>query len=167
LQEFAETERWSLIHVLQKVGRFKDQILFFVGLLAVLIGAKYLIDSVIQLSTLLEIAPGIISISAIAIGTSLPELAVSGRAVLSGKSEVAIGNILGSNSFNALFVVGIPGLFKSLPVDYGTLSVGIPIMALATFLFIIVGISRRIHHWEGMMFLVLYAFFILKIFQII
>ncbi|MFC1615136.1 calcium/sodium antiporter [Patescibacteria group bacterium] len=167
LQEFAETERWGLINILRKVNHFRDQILFVVGLVAVLVGAKYLIDSVIQLSALLEIAPGIISISAIAIGTSLPELTVSGRAVLQGKSEVAVGNILGSNAFNALFVVSLPGLFGTLPVDPITLSIGIPIMALATFLFIIVGISRRIYHWEGMMFLVLYSFFLFKIFGII
>ncbi|MFC1720889.1 calcium/sodium antiporter [Patescibacteria group bacterium] len=167
LQKFAEREYWGLIYVLRRVAHFKDQILFVAGLCAVLLGAKYLIESVIELSTLLDIAPGLISISAIAIGTSLPELAVSGRAVLQGKSEVAVGNILGSNSFNALFVVGLPGLFGSLSVDHSTLSIGVPIMALATFLFIIVGISRRIYHWEGMMFLVLYVFFILKIFSII
>ncbi len=167
LQKFVENEKWGIMYILRRMTYFKDQILFVVGLVAILLGAKYLIESVVQLSILLNMAPGIISISAIAIGTSLPELMVSGRAVLNGKSEVAIGNILGSNAFNLLFVVGLPGLFGVLFVGESTLLVGLPVLAIATFLFIIVGISRRIYHWEGMMFLVLYVFFLLKIFKIV
>jgi len=141
--------------------------LFVVGIVAIFLGAKYLIDSVIALSQILDIAPGVISITAIALGTSLPELFVSGRAVLDGKSEVAVGNILGSNAFNALMVVGIPGVFGALPIDEKTLTIGIPIMALVTFLFIITSMSKRIYHWEGMLFLILYVFFILKLFSVV
>jgi len=167
LKKFAEREKWGLMYILRKMTHSKNQILFWLGFFSIFIGAKYLIESVIHLSLLMQIAPGIISISAIAIGTSLPELAVSGRAVLEGKSEVAVGNILGSNAFNLLFVVGLPGLFTILPVGESVLLTGLPILAIATLLFIIVGISRRIYHWEGMMFLVLYVFFILKIFGVI
>lgn len=144
----------------------KDYFFFVIGIAAVFAGSKYLIDSVITLSEIWNIMPGVISITAIALGTSLPELFVSGRAVLSGKSEVAIGNVLGSNAFNALMVVGVPGLFSALPIDEKTLSIGIPAMALATLLFVITGISRKIYHWEGMMFLILYIFFIVTLFDI-
>ena len=145
----------------------KDYILFAVGVALVLAGAKYLIGSVIALSEIFSIAPGVISITAIALGTSLPELFVSARAVLAGKSEVAVGNILGSNAFNALMVVGIPGMFSALPIDEKTFTIGIPAMALVTLLFIITGISRKIHHWEGMMFLIVYTLFILKLFGVV
>jgi len=160
-------EYHGLSRVVHEVKVHKDYIFFAIGVALVLLGAKYLIDSVIVLSRILDIAPGIISVTAIAFGTSLPELFVSGRAVLDGKSEVAVGNILGSNAFNALMVVGIPGLFTVLPVDEGTLSVGVPIMALAALLFIISGISKRLYHWEGMMFIILYFFFLFKLFGIV
>lgn len=137
-----------------------------VGATGLVLGAKFLIDSVIQLSDILNIAPSIISITAIAFGTSLPEILVSYKAARAGKPEVAVGNIFGSNAFNALMVVGIPGLFTHLPVNGATIAIGIPVMALATLLFIISGISRTIYQWEGMMFLLFYALFILKLFGI-
>lgn len=145
----------------------KDYGLLILGAIAVYFGASYLVDSVITLSAILNIAPGVISITAIAFGTSLPELVVSIRATVLGKTEVAIGNVLGSNAFNALMVLGIPGLFSTLPVDDRTLSIGIPAMALVTLIFIISAVSRKIFHWEGMMFLLAYVFFVLKLFAVI
>jgi len=167
VQEMAREKWWGLSQFMYAIKSKKDYVLFVVGIIAIFLGAKYLIDSVIALSQILDIAPGVISITAIALGTSLPELFVSGRAVLDGKSEVAVGNILGSNAFNALMVVGIPGLFGTLPIDEKTLLIGIPIMALVTLLFIITGISKKIYHWEGMLFLILYVFFILKLFNVV
>jgi len=149
------------------VFSFRDYAIFLLGIWAIYFGAKYLIDSVVGLSQMLSIAPEIISVTAIAFGTSLPELFVSGRAVLSGKSEVAVGNILGSNAFNALIVVGLPGIFTVLPVGEKILSVGVPFMVASTFLFILSGISRRFYHWEGMMFLILYILFIFKLFNVV
>ncbi|MFC1618265.1 calcium/sodium antiporter [Patescibacteria group bacterium] len=141
----------------------KDFIWLGIGIAALAFGAKYVIDSVVGISEILEISPGIIAITAIAFGTSLPELIVSIKAALRNKAEVALGNIFGSNVFNALVVIGLPGLFYKLPVDDQTFMLGIPAMALATLLFVISGISRRIHIWEGAMYLVIYALFIGKL----
>jgi cation:H+ antiporter len=147
-----------------------DGLKLIVGVVGLVVGAKYLIDAVIQISVMTNIAPGIISITAVAFGTSLPEIIVSSRAAFAGKTEVAVGNIFGSNAFNALMVVGIPGLVTSthsLPIDEKTFLLGIPAMALATFLFIISGISKNIYRWEGMMFLLFYALFTLKLFDVL
>jgi len=143
---------------------FKDYIMLIVGAFALFIGAEYLIESVIAISDEVGIATGVISITAVAIGTSLPELLVSIKAVLQKKYETSVGNILGSNAFNALMVVGVPGVASSLVLGDKTLLVGVPVMALATLLFIISGISRTIYNWEGMIYLVVYAFFIVKLF---
>ena len=129
-------------------------------------GAKYLIDAVIHLSATLNIATGVIGITAVAVGTSLPELLVSIKAALQSKSEVALGNIFGSNVFNALVVIGLPGLFTTLPLDEQTFLIGVPTMALATLLFVISGISRRIHRWEGAFFIALYILFMGKLFNL-
>ncbi|HXK35137.1 MAG TPA: calcium/sodium antiporter [Candidatus Paceibacterota bacterium] len=136
------------------------------GLLGLVIGAKYLIDAVIELSKLLNIATGVITISAVALGTSLPELIVSAKAALQKKSEVAIGNIFGSNVFNALIVIGIPALIKDIRFDEPTFLLGLPTMIAATLLFVISGISRRIHLWEGSFYLLLYALFVAKLFNL-
>ncbi len=146
-----------------KIGA-KDIGVLLVGLAGLVIGANYLIESVITLSEILNIAPGAISLAAVALGTSLPELLVSVRAAWQKKPEVALGNIFGSNVFNILLVAGLPGLFATLPVDEQTFTLGMPIMLIATVLFIISGISRRIHVYEGAMYVVIYVFFVGRLF---
>lgn len=144
----------------------RDFGLLAAGAIGLFLGAKYLVESVINLSDMLNIGAGVIAITAIAIGTSLPELIVSIRAAVQRKSEIALGNIFGSNLFNMLVVIGLPGLFTTLPLDEKTFSIGLPVMAAATFLFVVSGISRRIHMWEGAFYLILYVFFIGKLFEL-
>lgn len=143
----------------------KDYIMLIIGLTSLVFGAKYLIDALVKLSEIFDIATGVIAITAVAVGTSLPELLVSVKAALKGKSEVALGNIFGSNIFNALAVVGIPGLFGSLQVDNQTFSIGLPVMAVTTLLFVISGISKKIYIWEGIFFVSIYILFVAKLFN--
>lgn len=145
----------------------RDFGLLAAGAIGLFLGAKYLVESVINLSDMLNIGAGVIAITAIAIGTSLPELIVSVRAAVQRKSEIALGNIFGSNLFNMLVVIGLPGLFTTLPLDEKTFSIGLPVMAAATLLFVVSGISRRIHMWEGAFYLILYVFFIGKLFNLL
>jgi len=144
---------------------WKDFIVLILGLFGLVFGSKYLIDSLVNLSSILNIATGVIAITAVAVGTSLPELIVSAKAAFQGKSELALGNIFGSNIFNAFMVIGIPGLFKHLEIDNQTFLIGVPTMALATLIFVISGISRRIHMWEGMFFISIYILFVAKLFN--
>lgn len=144
----------------------KDFVFLFTGITGLAFGSKYLIDALINLSEALNIATGVIAITAVALGTSLPELFVSVKAAFQKKSEIALGNIFGSSVFNSLVVIGFPGLFFSpLEIDEQTFLIGVPTMALATLLFVISGISRRIHIWEGAFFLSVYILFIAKIFS--
>jgi cation:H+ antiporter len=143
----------------------KDFIMLIVGIVGLIFGAKYLIEALVNLSAILKIATGVIAITAVAVGTSLPELLVSAKAAFQKKSEIALGNIFGSNVFNALVVIGLPGLFRLLPIDNQTFAIGVPTMALATLLFVISGISRRIHMWEGAFYLSVYILFVVKLFN--
>lgn len=137
-----------------------------VGVLGLIIGAKYLIDSVIAGSAIIGIGAGAIALFAVALGTSLPEILVSVKAAFQKKSEIALGNIFGSNVFNLLIVVGLPGIFKPLTLSPETISLGLPVLLVATALFIISGISKRIHMWEGWLYVLVYVFFIGKLFNI-
>ena len=112
----------------------------------------------------MEIGVSIIAIFGVAVGTSLPELVVSVRAAAQKKYEIALGNIFGSNVFNALVVIGIPSLIKPLLVDSITFQIGFPFMVVATILLVISGITRRISIWEGAMFLLIYLLFLAKLF---
>lgn len=148
-----------------KIGLREAKLIIF-GVISLGVGAKYLVDSVISISSIFDIGTGTITIIVVAFGTSLPELIVSVKAAFMRKADIALGNIFGSNAFNILVVVGLPGLFTTLTVDQTTLMIGVPAMVLATLLFVISGISRQIHSWEGAMYLVAYALFVGKIFRL-
>jgi cation:H+ antiporter len=141
-----------------------DIVLLVLGFALLIFGAKYLVDAVLVISSSVGISVGVITLLAVALGTSLPELIVSIKAALQGNAEVSLGNIFGSNIFNILFVVGVPALIKPLTIDASTLAVAIPAMIGATVLFAISGLSQKIHTWEGAFYVLLYALFVAKIF---
>lgn len=142
---------------------FKTFFYLIIGIICVLFGADWSINSMTKIATILNISPAIISIIALAGGTSLPELAVSIKAAAKKKYEIAIGNIFGSNVFNGTLILGVCSLFKPLTIDPTTLAIGLPFLLVATLLFIFSSISRRIHIWEGLMYLLIYGLFIGKI----
>ncbi len=161
IRGFNDEETWAQK---RQALSLKDIILLIVGLVGLVIGGRYLVQSVVTIAGLLDIGIGSLSLVAVAVGTSLPELAVSLKAATQGKHEVALGNIFGSNVFNILLVIGLPGLFVTLTVDAATLLIGMPFMVAASFLFIISSMSRRIHSYEGALYLLVYVIFIGKLF---
>lgn len=142
----------------------KTLIILVVSTVLIYIGAKYTVESVIQLSEILNIGKETIAISAVALGTSLPELMVSVSAARKRKAEIAIGNILGSNIFNALAVMGIPAFFGVLIIPQNILTFGLPMMLIATALYFFITQDRQITKWEGYMLIIFYVFFIEKLF---
>lgn len=129
--------------------------------------ADYMIHSVIKLSELFEVGTEIIAVSAIAIGTSLPELVVSIVAVRKGKVDIAIGNVTGSNIFNALGVMGISALFGTLTIPPDIIAFTIPALLLTTVLYLFVTMDKQVTQWEGITLLVLYIAYIGKILGLI
>lgn len=142
---------------------FRVFLFLILGMAGLAVGANYTIEAMLKISDILKIATSLVAITALAIGTSLPELVVSIQAASKKKYEIALGNIFGSNVFNVLLVAGIPALIRPLVVDELTFRIGLPFLVVATLLFIISGISRRIHIWEGAMYLLLYILFIVKL----
>ncbi|MFH1509165.1 MAG: calcium/sodium antiporter [bacterium] len=130
------------------------------------IGAKYTIDSLIEIADIVGIASSAIALSAVAFGTSLPELVVSVLAVRRKEFNIAIGNIIGSNVFNATLVVGLPALIKDLTMTEIDLAIGIPFFIVSAILFTISGITKKMYSYEGAFYLLLYIVFIAKLFNL-
>ena len=128
------------------------------------IGANYTIVSVVKLSEMVGIGTEIIAASAVALGTSLPELVVSVRAAAMNKPELAIGNILGSNIFNALGIMGTSALFGTLVIPETIAGFVMPMMVIATLLYFVVIWEKEITLWEGWMMVIFYIFFLGKLF---
>ena len=146
-----------------KINIVKEFIILGVSLAGLIFSAKYLVVSVVELSKLLHIAVTAVTLLAVALGTSLPELFVSVSSIRKGHADMALGNIFGSNAFNLLAVVGIPAAFADLKIDTNTLKLAIPMLVLVTVLFAVSGISKRVHVFEGIFYLIIYAFFVVSV----
>lgn len=133
------------------------------SVIALYFGADWIVRSILQLASILKVESSIVAMIALAIGTSLPELAVSVGAVKKKKYAIALGNVFGSNIFNALVIMGIPALFKNLIIDETTFAVGIPFLIGATVLYAFSGIAQKLHRWEGIMYLLIYLLFVIKL----
>jgi len=130
------------------------------------IGAYWTVESAVSLANHLAIGSEVIAATAVALGTSLPELVVSGRSALAGKPEVAVGNVIGSNIFNALGVVGVSALFGPVTVPPSIAAFAMPAMVGVTVLAFFVLQEREVTRWDAWLLLLLYAAFLLEMLRI-
>ncbi|MEM6319264.1 MAG: calcium/sodium antiporter [Bacteroidota bacterium] len=143
---------------------WKSPTILLLAGLAIKFSAEYTVISISELSTLMGIGSEVIAQSLVALGTSLPEVFVSLAAIRRGKTDMAVGNILGSNIFNTYFVVAIPAFVGSLTVPDNMLTLGMPFLIAITLIFAVMCISKKISRWEGMMLLLFYAFYLVELF---
>ncbi len=139
-----------------------DVVLFLASIILVALSANYLIDSAVELAQAFNIGTEIIGLTAVAIGTSLPELAVSVSAVRRGNIEMALGNVSGSNIFNSFVVMSLPRFLGKIAVPVTLLTGSYPYLLLATTMFLSVILDHRLHKFEGAMLVLLYLFFIVE-----
>jgi cation:H+ antiporter len=132
------------------------------GLVALISGAHFVVEAVMDFAELASIPVGVVSILALAVGTSLPELVVTLKSIKSGETEMAIGNIFGSNAFNFLFVTGVSGLVMPLQADAVVMELGFMVVLVASLIFFVNGLTQRIMRFEGLMYLIFFIFFIVK-----
>jgi cation:H+ antiporter len=115
-----------------KPGWGKTVFWIAVGFTALLIGAILLVDGAENIAQRIGISDLVIGLTIVAVGTSLPELAVSVISALKGDTSIAIGNVIGSNVFNLLAVVGVAGLINPIALDPSVLSLHYPVMIVFT-----------------------------------
>jgi len=106
--------------------------LIVVGLVALVLGGELLVRGASALAAFLGVSPLIIGLTVVAFGTSAPELAVSLKAGLSGQADIAVGNVVGSNIFNVLFILGISALVSPLVVHSQLIRRELPLMVLVS-----------------------------------
>ena len=133
---------------------------------AIFLGAKYTVSSMEQIAQIMDISPSLISISLLALGTSLPEVVVSVSAARKGKHAIAVGNVLGSNVFNTYAVMAIPSFFGTLVVPEGILTYALPFMVVTTILFILVCYSKSVSFWKAGMLISFYIFFLAELIRL-
>jgi cation:H+ antiporter len=117
----------------------------FAGIIILLVSSRILVWGAVDIAKFFGVSDLIIGLTVIAIGTSLPELAASVMSALKGEHDLAIGNILGSNMFNMLAVLGIPGIIMPHQFEADVLSRDFPVMTILTILLLIFAFGMRGH----------------------
>ncbi len=140
-------------------------VLLLVGGILVWLSAEYTITAIKNLSEIAGIPSTVIGLSAMALGTSLPEVIVSLNAARKGKTSIAVGNVLGSNIFNTYIVMSVPSFFGPLDIPQSINGFFLPMMIAMTILFGIMANNKKITRWEGLVLLMFYALFLVQIFE--
>ena len=137
-------------------------IILVIGFFLLIKGADFFVEGSSSVAKLLRVPSIIIGLTIVAMGTSLPECAVSVTASLSGNNALAVSNVIGSNIFNLLVVCGFCALFTPLAVQKDTIKRDIPFSLICTFVMLILGwIGMSLGHLDGVIFLVIFAGFII------
>ncbi len=124
----------------------------------VLWGADRFTDGACALARRLKVSELVIGLTVVALGTSLPEFIVSFMSVLRGSGNMSVGNIVGSNVFNTLVVIGASAIMLGLKVESSLLRRDLPLMFVASVLLIIfAGVNGVLSVWEGLMFLAFFS----------
>lgn len=119
-------------------------LILIAGLTLILLGANYLVDGASSVAKRMGLSEFIIGVTIVGIGTSAPEMVVSLLSAIQGKADMAIGNVVGSNIFNTLMILGITALIAPLTITKANLKKDIPINVLVTALLILLGLNFTI-----------------------
>lgn len=132
------------------------------GILGLFLGGKMLVDNAIDLANMAGLSESLIGLTIVAVGTSLPELATSVVAAIKKQSDIAIGNVVGSNIFNIFWILGLTSTIFPIPVSDSS-QFDITVTASATlilFLAMFIGKKHALERWQGIIFILLYCGYI-------
>ncbi len=151
------------------VGRGKNTVLVLLGMLGLALGAELMVRGAVMIATLLGVSELIIGLSVVAVGTSLPELAASVMSAWKGEMDISVGNVIGSNIFNVLFVLGVCPMLKPISIEPRLLAVDFPIMLI--FCALLIGLLTlmrprlQLDRKRGLLLLGAYLVFIVGLFR--
>jgi cation:H+ antiporter len=125
-------------------------VLMFLGGLALLVlGASLLVRGASKLALAFGVSPLVVGLTVVAFGTSAPEVAVSVGSAMKGQTDIAVGNVVGSNIFNVLFILGVSALITPLVVNVQLIRQEVPIMIGASLLLLVLGMDGRLGFWDA------------------
>lgn len=135
-------------------------LLFIVGLAFLILGAEVLIRGASMIATALGISPLIIGLTVVAFGTSSPELAISINGALSGQADIALGNIIGSNILNILFILGLSALVIPLCVSQQLIRFDVPIMIGLSVAVLLLSLDQVLSRFDGLLLIAGLVFYL-------
>lgn len=141
-----------------KASMGKSILMIVAGMLGLYFGGNWVVSGAVQFAGEMGMSETFIGLTVIAIGTSLPELVTSVRAAMKGNTDIAVGNVVGSNIFNLLWIIGISSMIKPLPFDVVSNTDILVAIGASTLLILTMatGKKNKIDRWEGALFVFLY-----------
>ena len=152
---------------------FLQILILIAGLLLILFGANYLVDGSSSIAKKFGLSEFIIGLTIVGIGTSTPEMVVSFLSSFQGKADMAIGNIVGSNIFNTMLILGVTALISPLIITKSNLRKDIPLNIIVTVLLIVLGMNQtlfgfgenQLSRLDGAILLAVFAWYIWSSFK--
>jgi cation:H+ antiporter len=130
-----------------------------IGLLLLVVGGESLLRGAVGLATLLRLTPAVIGLTVVAAGTSVPELAVSFIAAARGSTDIAIGNVVGSNLFNTALILGLCAMVRPLLIGGNTIRYEYPVLVIVTLLCIALIQDASVSRLDALLFIAVYIAF--------
>ena len=143
---------------IKEMSYMKSSLYIVGGLSGLIFGGKWIVDGAIKIAEGFNVSQSLIGLTVVAIGTSLPELATSAVAAYKKQSDIAIGNVVGSNIFNIFYILGFSALIRPLPFSKTS---DIDIMmtifsSLILFLIMFIGKKHTVERWQGITMIIIY-----------
>ena len=133
---------------------FLTLVWLIVGVISLVFGAEWLVKGASSIATKLGVAPIVVGLTVVAFGTSAPELAVSVSGAISGNADVALGNVVGSNTFNILMILGLSAAVSGLSINQRLLRFDIPVLVLITVVVYLLALNGSVGRLEGVVLFV-------------
>lgn len=141
----------------------KDIICIIVGVVGIILGGNLVVNSATKIAADFGVSEGLIALTVVAIGTSLPELVTSVVAAKKGETDIAIGNVIGSNIFNICFILGMSGAIKSIVIGFDSI-IDILFMMLSGVIVYLFSIkNKRIGSFKGLIMIGMYVLYTIYI----
>ena len=135
-------------------------IILIIGFFFLIKGADLFVDGAASIARKFNIPSMVIGLTIVAMGTSAPEAAVSITSSLSGQNDMSVANVVGSNFFNILVVLGVSSLISKLPVQKNTIKKDTPFLLIVSGLLLVFGINKYISRIEGLILLIVFVYFL-------
>lgn len=145
----------------KEVNGMLTYVWLIVGFLLLIKGADYFVDGSSGIAKAFKVPTVIIGLTIVAMGTSAPECAVSIAAATKGNNAIAISNVIGSNIFNLIVVCGVCAIISPMKIELSILKREFPMSILAGILLLVVTLDNKLGRWDGILFLVLFALFLI------
>lgn len=140
-----------------------NMILTAIGLGAIIFGGDLVVDSASALAKSAGMSESLVALTIVAVGTSLPELVTSVVASLKKENDIAVGNVIGSNIFNVIFILGMSSTIRNLTLTPSAMTDLLMMLGSGILIWLIALFSKKMHRWQGAMTLVLYMAYLIYI----